>query len=114
MKNKTSLTLLINTDDSSINDFLFCWNTFESRPNKVLVHDSYLTVDFLNIIEQTTIEKNDFTEILPDDESDIVNCKTLAKLKETVYISYVLIDKNQTCGLNVYSVGFNLRENVFS
>jgi len=95
MKNKISLNLNINKDDSSINDFLFCWNVFESRPNKVLVHDSYLTVDFLSLIEQITIEKNDFTEILPDEESDIVNCKTLAKLSETVYISYVLIDKNQ-------------------
>jgi thymidylate synthase len=55
----------------------------------------YLEYSSTQNIEQITIEKNDFTEILPDEESDIVNCKTLAKLSETVYISYVLIDKNQ-------------------
>ena len=95
MKNKTSLNLNINKDDSSINDYLFCWNVFDSRPNKVLVHDSYLANDFLKIISEMTIEKNDFTEILPDDECDIINSKTLAKLSEGVYISYVLIDEKQ-------------------
>lgn len=96
MKNKTSLNLNINKDDSSINDFLFCWNIFDSRPNKLLVHDSYIAEDFLKIIVQKTIDKNEFTEILPDDECDIVNVKSLARLSETVYISYVLIDINQT------------------
>lgn len=95
MKNKISLNLNINKDDSSINDFLYCWNVFESRPNKVLVHDSYLSADFLNIIEAKTIDKNEFTEILPDAEGDIINTKTLAKLSDSIFISYVLIDKNQ-------------------
>ena len=96
MKNKISLNLNINKDDSSINDFLYCWNIFESRPNKVLVHDSYLSADFLNIIDSKTIDKNEFTEILPEDECDIVNAKTLAQISESIFISYVLIDKNQS------------------
>jgi len=95
MKNKISLNLNINKDDSSINDFLFCWSVFETRPNKILVHDSYLSEDFLKIINSETIEKNEFSEILPDEECDIVNRKVLAKLSETIYLSYVLIDINQ-------------------
>lgn len=93
--NKISLNLNINKDDSSINDFIYCWNIFETRPNKILVHDSYLSKDFLNVIDPMIVERNCFTEILPDLESDIVNIKTLAKISETIFISYVLIDRNQ-------------------
>lgn len=95
MKNKTSLNLNINKDDSSINDFLFCWSIFDTIPNKILVHDSYLSDYFLKLIGPKTIEKNEFSEILPDSDSDIINTKTLSKLSETIYISYVLIDINQ-------------------
>ena len=54
MKNKISLNLNINKDDSSINDFLYCWNVFDSRPNKILLHDSYLADDFLKLISPKT------------------------------------------------------------
>lgn len=95
MKTKNSLNLNINKDDSEINDYLFCWNFFGSRPNKLLIHDSYVASDFLNLINPTIEDKTIFSEVIPEPDLDIINTKTLAKLSDSVFISYVLIDELQ-------------------
>lgn len=92
---KNSLNLNINKDDSSVNDYLYCWDQFGSRPNKVTIHDNYLAQEFLDVISKLVVESNNFTEIMPDEECDIVNSKVLDKLNENIFLSYVILDKNQ-------------------
>lgn len=91
---KTSLNLNILNDDSNLNDFLFCWEAFDNRPNRIVIHNNYVTSSFKDLIEGYTVSKNIFTEILPDEEEMIVNDKILAKITDDVYLSYVVIDKN--------------------
>lgn len=91
---KNNLNLNINKDDSNINDYLFCWGEFNSRPNKTTVHNSYLTKPFIDYITDLVKESNIFTEIVPSNEDYIINDKSLIKIDDTIYLAYVTIDKN--------------------
>lgn len=88
------LNLNINKDDSVLNDFLFCWDQFDSRPNKITIHNNYSTVEFVDSVSEHTISKNIFTEIIPSDDENIINEKVLAKIDDGIYLSYVIVDKN--------------------
>ena len=99
MKNKSkyigpTLNLNINNDDDELNDFLYCWEQFESRPNKMLIHNTYSTKLFVELLNKYIIERNFFTEVSPDEEDFIINDKMFVKLSEDVYCSYVIIDRN--------------------
>jgi len=93
-KDKTHINLNVNKDDSNLNDFLFCWNKFKSRPNKIVIHNTYSTKQFLSIVEKIEQSKNVFTEIIPDYDDYIINDKILVQLSDNFYISYVVIDRN--------------------
>lgn len=93
-KEKTHINLNVNKDDSNLNDFLYCWDKFKSRPNKIVIHNTYSTKQFLSIVEKIEQSKNVFTEIIPDYDDYIINDKILVQLSENFYISYVVIDRN--------------------
>lgn len=87
------MNLNINKDDSSINDFLYCWDVFKKRPNRIVLHNTYSSVLFREKISSK--EENIFTEIIPSDDSYIINDKVLCKINDSIYLSYVIIDKLQ-------------------
>jgi hypothetical protein len=88
------INININKDDSELNDFLHCWGKFGSRPNKIIIYNSFSKDEFIEILSEYSKEKNVFTEIIPADESSIINDKVLAMVSETLYISYLLLDRN--------------------
>lgn len=97
MATKSSINLNINKDDSEINDFIYSWDYFNKRPNKITIHKTYIYSEFEEIIDKNLIDKNSFSEIIPADGENIINDKILAKLEKdekTFFISYVIIDKN--------------------
>ena len=89
----TQLNININRDDPTLNDFLFCWSKFDSRPNKVVVYNTYSALEFNNVLLQYN-DKNILTEIIPDEDSFIINDKVILKINDGLYISYVQIDRN--------------------
>ena len=98
MKNKSkyigpTLNLNVNKDDAELNDFLYCWEQFESRPNKIVIHNTYSTKLFVDVLNTYIIERNFFTEVLPDDEGFIINDKMFVKISENIYCSYIVIDR---------------------
>lgn len=98
MKNKSkylgpTLNLNINKDDSSLNDFLFAWEQFESRPNKIIIHNTYSSKLFSELFTEYVKEKNFFTEVIPSDEEFIINDKMFVKINDGVYCSYIIIDR---------------------
>lgn len=93
-KEKTHINLNVNKDDSNLNDFLFCWDKFKSRPNKIVIHNTYSTKQFLSIVENIEKSKNVFTEVIPDYDDYIINDKILVQISDNSYISYIVIDKN--------------------
>ena len=87
------INLSINSDEANINDFLYCWSTFETRPNRVKLHNNYSTSLFFENIGELSIENN-FSEVIPDGDDDyIINDKSLLKITDTIYLSYVILDK---------------------
>ena len=100
MKNKSkytgpTLNLNINKDDAELNDFLHCWEQFESRPNKLVIHNTYSTNLFIELLSTYTIERNFFTEILPTAEELVINDKMFVKISDDIYCSYIVVDRRQ-------------------
>jgi hypothetical protein len=92
---QSNLSININKDDSNLNDFLYCWDIFGTRPNKIVIHNTYSTKPFAKIVSEHSIEKNVFTEIIPNDEDFTINDKIISNLGDDVYLSYIVIDRNQ-------------------
>jgi hypothetical protein len=92
-KNNITFSLNINKDDSNLNDFLYCWQQFGQRPNKITIHSTYSTKLFQNFISDKIKDKNTFTEIIPEESGYIINDKMLVKLTDESYLSYIIIDK---------------------
>lgn len=93
-KSPNGLTLNITKDDYNLNDFIYCWDRFGERPNRVVVHNTYSSKLFAKLMEERILEKNVFTEVIPDSVEVIINDKILAKLGEGCYLSYIVADRN--------------------
>lgn len=92
---KPTLNINVNKDDGHLNDFLYCWSEFGTRPNKIVVYNTYSTTGFNDIISKMISSKNVFTEIIPSDSSFVINDKVFVKVNDGLYLSYVVIDRNQ-------------------
>lgn len=92
---ESKIKLNINKDDYTTNDFLFCWDQFGSRPNKITLYSQYSTKIFTELLQNYQSESdNRFTEVIPDDKGSVVNEKVLSKITDGIYLSYTIIDKS--------------------
>lgn len=91
---KPILNININKDDEQLNDFLYCWSVFGSRPNKIVIYNTYSTKDFNDIISEIVTDRNVFTEVIPGEKDFSINDKMFVKINDDLYISYVIIDRN--------------------
>ena len=90
---KSGVNLNINKDDYHLNDYLICWEKFGHRPNKILIHNTYSGKLFDEVISKYIIEKNIFTEVIPDTEELIINDKLFIKIDDDCYLSYIVADR---------------------
>lgn len=117
MKNKSkyigpTLNLNVNKDDAELNDFLYCWEQFESRPNKIVIHNTYLTNQFNDVLNEHVVERNFFTEVLPAEEVFVINDKMFVKISEEVYCSYIVVDrKHENSIINEITFFYKTEEN---
>ena len=91
---KSGLSLNIDKDDHNLNDFLLCWEKFGQRPNRVIIHNTYSSKLFNKVMTEFILDKNVFTEVIPDTEELIINDKMFVKLDEDCYLSYIIADRN--------------------
>ncbi len=94
MRNKSNLNININKDDSELNDFLYCWDQFGNRPNKLVIHNNYSGNSFLDVINTHTTESTKVVEVIPSDEQLVINEKSFSKISDDIYCSFIVIDKN--------------------
>lgn len=93
----SKMNININKDHNELNDFLICWNIFGKRPNKISIQNTYLTSAFTNLVDDLLIEKNVSTEIVATKEGKLVfNQELFCKIEDDIYISYYILDKNQS------------------
>ena len=95
LKNESSsINIDVTKDDYNLNDFLVCWKNFGKRPNRIIIHNTYSSKLFDSVISEFVIEKNVFTEVIPDSEEDlIINDKLFVKLDDDCYLSYIVADR---------------------
>lgn len=89
---KSQLNINVNKDDDSINDYLYCWNKFDSRPHRVKLHASYDYGKFSEFISKFESDSK-FTEIIPASDEYIINEKSLIKFTDGIFISLTHYDK---------------------
>jgi hypothetical protein len=92
VKKNTKISINISKDDDD-NNFLYCWNKFDDRPNKIKIYQSYSKNDFNEVIDKYTLEKSFSSEIIPADDFNIINDIYFIKVSESIYISYILLDR---------------------
>jgi hypothetical protein len=92
-ENKSKIKININQEDPEINQFLYCWDKFGDIPNKIKIYNSFSKDSFIELIDKYIISKNTTTEIIADIELDIINDKVLIQISETIYLSYVILDR---------------------
>jgi DNA replication protein DnaC len=105
-KKYNNLSININNED---NDFLYCWNKFGDRPNKIKVFNSYLKEDFLEILEEYKKEISLSSEVIPAEEYNIINEKHFIKVSDTIYISYIILDKDNEASI-IHEVSFFFKD----
>ena len=91
---EAGLNINITGSDYNENDFLFCWDKFKNRPNRIVIHNNYSTAQFIEIIEKQTTEKNTLTEAIPDGERLSITDKILAKVDKDCYLSYIVVERD--------------------
>lgn len=79
------------SDSKETNWFLFCLDKFNNLPNTLILHDMFIGENFINLIESE--EVNSVIELLDYDE-DIINQKSLHKISDSIYISFIELEKN--------------------
>ena len=93
--NNVKLNLNINKEDTNSNDYLYCWEIFKKRPNKLTLYNAYNSATFLKILSKYIKEYNGVnTDVIPTGQDYIINQKTLVNVeKESAYISFTQYDK---------------------
>ena len=90
------MNININREDSNINDFLIIFDQMETRPNRVIIHDSFAGQTFEGIIKKNIkgedLSSNYVTEFIPSDDDYVVNKKVLIQLEKDLWISYIEIN----------------------
>lgn len=90
--NNTKISININ-NDSDDNHFLYCWEKFNDKPNKIKIYQNYSKNEFNEVIDRYTLDKKISSEVIPADEIDIINDVYFIKVSETFFISYILLDR---------------------
>jgi tRNA A37 threonylcarbamoyladenosine biosynthesis protein TsaE len=95
MKSKKNTTMKINIskEDTNINDFLYCWDKFGDRPNKITIYSSFTKDGFNTIISKYNEYKNSNIELIPADDFDIINDKSIVKISDNIFVSYHILDR---------------------
>jgi hypothetical protein len=89
------INLNFQTDDNQINDFIVVCEKFNQRPHRLVIHESYTGLEFQDYINSLeSLYQNHFTEMIPQDDDYIQNQRILRQISETIFISYLEIDRN--------------------
>jgi hypothetical protein len=79
------------SDSKETNWFLFCLEKFNNLPNTFILHDMFIGEEFINLLKSEEI--NSVIELLDSDEK-IINQKSLHRLSDSIYVSFIELEKN--------------------
>lgn len=92
---KNNINLNINNDDNSLNDYIYCWSELGSKPSKTVVHGYFKPDVFLDYLEKLNVTQiSNFVDVLPNEETPIVNENIFLSIENQIYVSYTYLDRN--------------------
>ena len=93
IKKNTKINLTISDDYENLNDYIYCWDKFGERPSKITIFSSFAKSEFNTIINQYSSETKSSIELIPADDFDIINDKKISKINDNIYLSYIILDR---------------------
>jgi hypothetical protein len=81
-----------NSEDSDLNDFIYCSEVMCERPSKLVIAANFKTKEFIDLFKDVKYI-NTLTEASEDVEGFLINEKSLVQLKENVFMSFTHMDK---------------------
>ncbi len=87
MKKTQDILLNINSEDSNVNEFLYCYKEFGSIPNRYIIHSDISYDIFLRFLDKLE-NLNKITEV----DNGFTNVKVLSKYNNNLYISYFILE----------------------
>jgi hypothetical protein len=93
MKKNSLLKININKEDDNLNDYLFCWDIFENRPNKISFFQSFKSTVFQSFLNEYSVTVvTTFKEIYSSVNDNLINRRVLSKITDEIFISYTEFD----------------------
>jgi hypothetical protein len=90
---KSNLNINVNKEDFVLNDYLYAWDIFGERPNKVNLYQTVDFDDFEKLLSELNISENSILiEVFPTLEGNLINKKFFTKLNDNVFLSYTHFD----------------------
>jgi energy-coupling factor transporter ATP-binding protein EcfA2 len=110
---KVQINLNIGEEDFNKNDYIFSWESFQERPSKIVIYESFEFSKFNELLEKYSYsEESSITQILSDGVENIVNKRIFTKLNENAFLSFTLIDsKNDENFVSDICIFFNKNGN---
>lgn len=93
IKKNTKINLNISDDDENLNDYIYCWDKFGERPNKITIYSSFAKNEFNTIINSYSSNTTSSIELIPADDFDIINDKKISKINDNIYLAYIILDR---------------------
>jgi hypothetical protein len=92
MTKQNKLNINVNKDDQNINDYLYSWSELGFRPSKNIIYKNYDTSSFLEFISPLITERTIQKDIIPFDDTDMVNERNFCKIDTSLWISFTIYD----------------------
>lgn len=90
------LNINVNSEESSNNDFLIVFDAWGQRPNRIIIHDTFIGNDFENLISKLTAKEyrnlTTLTELLPNNDTYTYNQRVLIEVNENIFLSFVKVN----------------------
>jgi DNA replication protein DnaC len=87
------MNINITSEESTNNDFLIIFDKWKERPNRLIIHDTFIGKDFEEVVSKNIQEKcgkdNTLTELLPSGDDYVHNQRVLLQVEEFIFISFV-------------------------
>jgi hypothetical protein len=98
--------IVINSENHQENDYLYCWEQFKSRPNKISLYSRYYTTIWETINSNFTLnilnDIHETSEVYMDEGDMLYNTKYFIKLNEFLYASFIQFGSDYITELTFY------------
>jgi len=90
------INLNLNNDNNVIDDYIIIYNKIGQRPNRIIIDDLFVGVDFEKIVDEFKKDSdlnNCLTELIPYEDQPTIKQKIFLEVEKNVWLSYIALNK---------------------